>query len=204
MPTRPVAICDPLPLMRLGLRSALRDIEDQLEDVGTSSELIAWSDRVGAGTAVLSLDGADHWTTLRRLGGASSGVRVVALVDQPRAIDYREAIRAGATSVISRRSLCTEIADVVRSTMRGHAVVPAATVRELSRHRPTTAAAWSSEERAWLDSLARGHSLDDMAHEFGYSRRTMARRLGGLYARLGASRQGPALAVAGRLGLIEA
>ncbi len=204
MPTGTVAICDPLPVMRLGLRSALQDIEDQIEEIGSVAELLRWADRTEVGTAVVSLHGSSQWATLRVLSRPPSTVRIVALVDRPEAVELREALRAGATSVVSCQSTCRDIADVVRSTLRGQAVVPIGAARELSGHSGAASSApWSSEERALLQSLARGDSTEAMARSFGYSRRTMARRLQGLYQKLGAQRQGPALATAGRLGLIE-
>ena len=62
---------------------------------------------------------------------------------------------------------------------------------------------FSLRERRWLQSLAAGPTVGEVAAAEGYSPRHMRRILAGVYERLGATGRIPALVAAARLGLLD-
>ena len=62
---------------------------------------------------------------------------------------------------------------------------------------------FSLRERRWLQSLAEGATVRQLAAAEGYSPRHMRRMLAGVYERLGATGRIPALVAAARLGLLD-
>jgi DNA-binding CsgD family transcriptional regulator len=56
---------------------------------------------------------------------------------------------------------------------------------------------------AWIVELSRGSTVVALAERYGYSERVMFRRLGEVYARLGAMNRAEALVAAERFGLLE-
>lgn len=189
-----VIVDDPLPLVARALTAEL----GTGVVVSTVALDTAWRPSADVAVVVVSLVDERAWRALRRLADASS-TAVVALLDEPTTTMTRDALRAGATSVCDRGATAREIAGVIECTLAGGAVIPARVAeREVDER------AWSDEERSWLRDLAAGDSVGALAWRYGFSRRTMARRLHDVYRRLGTTRQAPALAEAARRGLLRA
>lgn len=189
-----VGVCDPIPLVVAGLRSQLGcDVTavrgDEVDTWARPRERPVW---------VLSLVDRSAWESLRIVASIDFGPPIVALLDAPTPLSTADAVNAGATSVYDRFAEPEDLAAVIRCTPAGNGIVPAGMTASSDPN-----SEWTDEERAWLRSLARGTSVGDLAWEFGYSRRTMARRLHDIYLRLGTQRQPQALAEATRRGLIR-
>jgi DNA-binding NarL/FixJ family response regulator len=100
----------------------------------------------------------------------------------------------------------SEIAAVARSALDGITVVPAEVAVALARragdpHRHVPPL--DPIELEWIVALSKGATVVEIADRHGYSERAMFRKLGDVYARLGAGGRAEALVVAGRLGLLE-
>ena len=108
---------------------------------------------------------------------------------------------AGASGVVACCANPEELAETVHAAVAGKTVLPSDVVRGLTADAERTGAV-SAEERAWLKALADGATVADLSRRFAYSERQLYRRLGALYARLGAGGKTEALLRAERAGLL--
>lgn len=110
----------------------------------------------------------------------------------------RKAIAEGATTALPRDS---EPATVYRSIMaatEGETVLAPGVMADLLAPVDN----FSEEEIVWLQALAGGKSVEEVAWLTGYSRRTMYRRLRPLYRKLGAEGHVQAILAAKDRGLL--
>jgi DNA-binding NarL/FixJ family response regulator len=187
-------------LVCAGLRAALRHDARVIEP----SDLLGWASTRDAAVAVVSMVSGDDWSLLSALRRVSPELPIVALLDRSRMVEFREALRRGATSSLPRSATSAQIADVVRAALNRQSVVPSGVLHDVVHQIPADSFdGWSVDERRWLRRLADGASVATVAAEAGMSARTMARRLKHLYMRLGVERQAQALAIAARFGLLD-
>lgn len=201
-----IGICDPLPIFRGGLRSALCGASFLVEEPVDILEWAGRSDHTDTATSVvLSLTTRSEWQLLDRLHEQQPGVAVVTLLQQPTAHSYRDALARGALSAAPRAATTMHIVEVVRAALHHQCLLPEAVSRALAcggDATATNASPPSEEERSWLRELANGVSVEDLAWRLGYSRRTMYRRLRRVYRILGTNRREGALVAALRDGVI--
>lgn len=196
MVNRATAICDPVPLAACGLRDALGDGAQIIE----SGELRSWATGTPDGLCIVSVVHAEDWQLISAVVAASSSPTVVSLLDWASRAAIRRALDIGVAAALPRSAKVSDIVGAIGSVKNGFAVVPREAAQTTSVHGRTD---WSEEDRAMLESLARGRSVSEMAATLGYSRRTAARRLRVIYDRLGASGASQATAIASRLGIIR-
>lgn len=200
-----VGISDPLPVFRGGLRAALTQASFV---VCEPADIVGWTRLPQANqgdrrAVLLSLATQTDWVILDRVHDGQSEIAVVALLQQPSNAGYRNALARGALSAAPRGATCEHIVNVVRAAVEGCALLPATVAHAMADSiSAASAEGLKEEERRWLRALGDGASVEDLAWEFGYSRRTMYRRLSAIYRRLGADRRDAALLTAARIGLI--
>ena len=207
-----VAISDPLPIFRGGLHAALTMASFM---VCEPADIVEWTGRSPSGrggpsstdtaerAVLLSLATQTDWTVLDRLHDRRPDMPIVTLLEQPSDASYREALTRGALSAAPRGAACEHIVDVVRAAVEGRTLLPAKVSRALARSMATSNGGMlQDDERSWLRALGEGASVENLARRFGYSRRTMYRRLNSIYRRLGADGRESALLTAVRAGLI--
>lgn len=131
---------------------------------------------------------------------------VVALVEPGDAETVAHALHHGAVAAVEWQAETARIVQVAEAAARGDALLPSAIARGLPAHgvdphaeRPHV----EEEELEWLEELAQGSTVVDLADNYGYSERVMFRRLHDLYGRLGAANRSEALINAVRFGLLR-
>lgn len=191
-----LAICDPMPLVRNGLRAACEPHGFAVEE--NPIDIVKWSRERPKAFIVLSISSTDDWNLLKRLQAQTPDTSVVSLLDRPSVDSYRRALRSGARSVIARSAPVEDIVSVLRCTSNGNGLVPSAALSVNAVY----SGALTDEETHWLSELARGVSIEDLARTTSYSRRTMFRRLNVMYRKLGVNRRQHALVAATHRGVI--
>ena len=198
-----IGVSDPLPVFRTGLRLALIQAAFTVDE---PDDVVAWADADGSRSVLMSVASRSDWSVLDCLHERRPEAVVVALLHEPVRERYCEALARGAVSVLPRAATITEIVEVMRAAVEGRSLLPAEVLSDLARRHSRSpserTSILSDEERGWMRGLAEGASVEDLAWRFGYSRRTMYRRLRVVYRRLGASRRDQALVAAIRRGMI--
>lgn len=205
-----VGIWDPLPVFRRGLRSALTQV---FFTVAEPADIVAWArahparnntGRREQWAVLLSLTHQSDWNVLDRLIDHGADAPVVTLLQTTSAEAYRDVLRRGALSAAPRSASSDQIVAVVRAAVGGRSLLPGMVSRALANGpgRADVDQRVSNEEQRWLRVLAEGASVEELAWRFGYSRRTMYRRLNQVYRRLGTDRREGAIVAALRAGVI--
>lgn len=191
-----LAICDPVPLVRNGLRAACEPYGFAIEE--NPVDIVKWSQERPDAAVVLSVANVEDWNTLKRLQLQTPDTSIVSLLDRPSADTYRRALHFGARSAIARSAPVEDIVAVLRCTSNGNGLIPAAAFAPNG----LDTASLTGEETHWLGELTRGVSVEELARAAGYSRRTMFRRLNTVYRKLGTNRRQHALIAATNRGVI--
>ena len=156
-----------------------------------------------AAPAVVSVVPADQAAAALPLLHRPAPRPVVLVVDEPDVHAYADALRGGATGVVSTAMELEEAVAVIRSASTGHTLLPCAMARALCRPLSGPAPALAPREREWLRGLADGGTVAGLARRVGYSEREMYRLLSAVYSRLGATSRTEALLLAERWGLLH-
>lgn len=187
-----VRVVEEAPAYRRGLEEALAGAGHRVAEEDEAPDLALVTLRVAADCG--------------RLESWSARAPVVALVEPGDAETVAHALHHGAVSAVEWQADIGRIVQVAEAAARGDALLPSAMVRGLPGHgvdphaeRPHV----EEEELEWLEELARGSTVVDLADNFGYSERVMFRRLHDLYGRLGAANRSEALINAVRFGLLH-
>jgi DNA-binding NarL/FixJ family response regulator len=127
---------------------------------------------------------------------------IVAVLPSLQATLVERVFAAGASGVVACCADPREFTEMVQAAIEGKTVLPCELVRQLAGKAEGTSAL-SLTERRWLKALAEGCTVCDLARRSAYSERQMHRRLGAVYARLGARGKTEALLRAERAGLLD-
>jgi DNA-binding NarL/FixJ family response regulator len=128
---------------------------------------------------------------------------VVLLVAEASPETWADAVRAGATGVVTLSDDPEDVLTVLRCAGRGQTLLPRAVVQALCRPASAPVPSLTAIEQAWLRRLAAGGTVAALARGCGYSEREMYRRLSDVYLRLGARTRTEALLLAERFGLLD-
>jgi DNA-binding NarL/FixJ family response regulator len=202
-----LAVGDDWPVRRLGIVAALQARGFAVAEFDGDPDLIRWAARHGADRrgAVVCIDGPDGATRIGSLRSSCEALVIVALLSHSSADSVRSALLAGATAALPLGATPDTLADGVVAALRGHTLIAHGHALALalgSTVASPLAAVVSPTERDWLDLLASGITIADMAAAAAFSEREMHRRLGRLDARLGAHNRSQALVTAARHGLL--
>jgi DNA-binding NarL/FixJ family response regulator len=194
-----VAIWDPLPIYRMGIRAALGQTKLSMEE---PSDLMRWVSEHTHLIVLLTLDAADDWGILKRLLQANEHVLIITLLSDNNLHSYARAVRTGAISAVARHASADDIRAVVLEAIKGRSLLPIEVTRLLTTSAGLLELPDQLEQRdiEWLRTLAQGASVAQLAESAGYSERAMYRLLRDVYARLGARNRTEAVAMASRNG----
>ena len=202
-----LAVGDDCPVRRLGIVAALQARGFHVAEFDHDGALADWAARNGATRrgAVVCIDGADGTTRIGALRSSCAALTIVALLSQSSAESVRSALLAGATAALPLDAEADTLADGVAAALGGHTLIAHGHAMALalgSTASSPLAARVSATERHWLDLLASGVTIADMAAAAAFSEREMHRRLSRLYERLGVHNRSQALVTATRHGLL--
>jgi DNA-binding NarL/FixJ family response regulator len=190
-----VAVTDPFPLFRHGLRMALAEAGFDAE---FPTDLLTWARIDEPRLLLFTVRAAQDWYLLPELCQARAGTTVIAVLEDASVPTSVRALSAGAAGILPRDATLSTMREVVEAAARGDSLVPTSVLRALTERQPTgepaTAAARpSTAEREWLSLLARGDTVATVAARAGYSERMMFRLLRDLYTKIGAANRTEAM-----------
>jgi DNA-binding NarL/FixJ family response regulator len=179
-----VAVFDPLPVFRHGIMAALGSDGVRPE---APEDLMAWIHQEQRQVVLLTLQSGKDWALLAQLHQAQPDVVVVAVLEDTGVGTYVRALAAGAVSAVPRDTPPEGMRQVVEAAVSGTSLLPTEVVRVLlSRGEadPDDSEMPSPREIEWLQQLASGLTVAQLADQTGYSERAMYRLLRSLYAKL--------------------
>lgn len=196
-----LAVIDPAPLFRRGLRIGLTDAGF---DARECSDLIAWAQLQGRRAAVVTVEAPEELDTISLAMAHNRELIVVVLRDESSPRTWAETLKAGAAACIAKSVSFEELIEGLRLALRGKTVAPAEVVRDLVISIPLAPEECpvSDRETIWIKTLATGATVTELARASGYSEREMYRYLSGLYSRMGARNRTEALVRAAHWGLL--
>jgi DNA-binding NarL/FixJ family response regulator len=190
-----VAVTDPFPLFRHGVRMALAEAGFDAE---SPTDLLTWARIDEPRLLLFTVRTAQDWDLLPELCQARAGTAVIAVLEDASVPASVRALNAGAAGILPRDATLPTMREVVGAAARGDSLVPTSVLRALTERQPTgepaTAAGRpSTAEREWLSLLARGDNVATVAARAGYSERMMFRLLRDLYTKIGAANRTEAM-----------
>ena len=197
----PVVILDPAAAFRRGLTACLTESGFAPEE---PEDLAAWVSGGGQRAILVTVRPPSGWQPLSSLESIGPEVVVVALLVDATPDAYAQALRFGADGVVSWDAEPEAIARVVQAGLEGQLLLPVEVGQALAAGAVGLVdPEWiTSEETEWLQLLARGMTVHDLADKTGYSERAMFRFLAGLYGKMGVSNRTEAVLLASQRGLL--
>lgn len=182
--------------------SALADTEltPELPD-----DLREWINGAGPRAVVVPAGSLDELEAVIDLRDARWDLVVITLMPDATQASYRRALRAGATAAVASDAPIDEMVEVVREAVQGRAVLPADVARRLALDAPEMPSDYSPsfDEIGWVQAMAAGTTIADLAEQSGCSKSEMTRRLNMLYEQVGAENRTDALIKFARWGLLD-
>ena len=181
-----------------------------LLDAGFEAEVVSdagtWSRMAGRRALLISVLLPQDSAALSSLQAANEDLIVLALLRESHVRAYDQALRAGAGSAVAWEAPPESIIKVLRALLEDGCLLPVPIARALFvNENPTVdVSEISSEEVRWLQMIADGVTVAELARQASYSEREMFRLLNRLYQRMGARNRMEALVSAVRSGLLEA
>lgn len=128
---------------------------------------------------------------------------VVAIVPTYGRIDVTQAMAVGATAVVASTATSVTMVATVAAAMEGNALVPATVLADLTAAIEPTPCALTAEEIGYLQHLAQGMTVCDLARTVGRSERDMYRALSRLWKQMRAIDRTDGLLKAARNGWLD-
>jgi DNA-binding NarL/FixJ family response regulator len=196
------AIVDPCPARAHGIAAALSqdDFETAVvQDYGNT--LVSVRPDV---VVVASRDAGEVEGVAKEVSAlCGSDVTLVALLPDDSATTFRSALRGGVTGAVQEDADLDRIRECVRLALRRRTVLPTDVAHRLANGRTGSAGpVLSTTEAAWLQGLADGRTVGELASAWAFSERELHRQLRALYFRIGASNRVRALLWAMQEGVI--
>jgi DNA-binding NarL/FixJ family response regulator len=194
-----VAVFDPLPVFRHGIMAALG-----IDGVGSEApeDLMTWIHEEQRQIILMTLHSAEDWALLSQLHRDRPSVVVVAVLEDAGVDAYVRALAAGAVSAVPRDTPPEGVRQVFEAAVSGTSLLPTEVVRvllssgESAPDGPDGPEMPSAREIEWLQQLADGITVAQLADRTGYSERAMYRLLRGLYTKLDVKTRTEALMLA--------
>jgi DNA-binding NarL/FixJ family response regulator len=184
MPMR-IAVFDPLPVYRRGIIAALGDAGMIAE---APDDPLEWSRQDAQQIVFLTLQSQADWQLMTRLRHAHGAPLVVAVLTDTSVSGYLKALSGGAAVAVPRNAPPERLRQIFEEAVRGMSLLPIGVVRALARTGRVSDQVEdvpSTHERKWLQELASGTTVTQLAEQSGYSERSMYRLLQDLYRRIG-------------------
>jgi DNA-binding NarL/FixJ family response regulator len=189
------------PVYARGLQAVLQEggaVSTVVPDLAQLGVVLA-----GPGPLVVIVPDLAHLAAVLPVAPAAARHGFVVLVDEASPDTCADALRAGATGVITPLDDPQDVLAVLRCAGRGQTVLARAVVQALCRPASLPPPSLTDVEQAWLRRLAAGGTVAGLARGCGYSEREMYRRLSDVYLRLGARTRTEALLLAERFGFLD-
>lgn len=189
-----------------GTTRALLDALKQAEiDAEPADDLAKWAAGPGPRAVVLSADTAEELDTVIDLRDANWDLVVITLTSDDSEATYRKALRAGATAAAPADAPIEQIVEVVREALAGYSVLPADVARGLALEAPERPSEYapSLDEISWIQAMAAGKTMVEIAELADLSKAELAKRLNRLYERIGAENRTEAIIKFARWGLLD-
>lgn len=193
-----MAVVDPLPIFRRGIRSLLADAGLSVEE---PDNLLHWILRGERSAVLMTLQTAEDWALLRQAATMASNLLLIALLTDTGADAYVKAINSGAIAAVPRSAPAEAIIEVLVTAMKGKSILPIEVVRALAADfHDRSPSELSGLEIGWLRALSQGITVARLGEQTGYSERAMYRLLRQLYRRMEVSNRIEAISKASRQG----
>jgi len=140
------------------------------------------------------------WAELDAAAAHRPRIPILALMQDPDLRSVERALCAGATGALPLVCDGCNLVDGISALLAGIAVLPTRAMETILRRPRTTEL--TAEEIDWLNSLAAGATIGELANVAGYSERQLYRKLRDAYGRLGVQSRTEALLLAQRRGLL--
>ncbi len=205
MPARPaILVIDLCPARRCGIVAALAGAGFKAE----ASQYPAGDHRSPAADVpsviFYSSDDGDL-TAVRGVHRDWPGVPLIVLLPNANSAEYWEMLNSGASAVLPVNAELAELVNAAVGVLSGLVVLPKLAAADQAfagtPHPPDVML--NDQEVTWLKALAQGATVTHIAHDAGYSERSMYRRLGILYKRLKVRNRTQALLAASERGLLR-
>jgi DNA-binding NarL/FixJ family response regulator len=197
----PVVIADGVPAYRFGLSAAFAEAGFHPDE---PVDLERWARLPGRRGLLISVSSAEDYETIRSFRTANDELIVVALLRDAVPEMYVRALQAGASGAVSWTSPPDAVIAVVQAAREQQLLLPRDVVEAIASGivvAPTLRGVRQAE-KAWLQMMADGHTVSDLARAIGYSEREMFRLLRSLYERMGVKNRTEALLKAAQCGLL--
>lgn len=197
----PVAVINALPIFRFGMFQALEAADFLPCEVG---DVVKWASRSGNCAVVCAIHDESDLDVVVDLSASAPDAVVLTLVRGSSANLIRESLRVGARSSAPLDAEPDEVVFALTAAMEAKTVLPADIAHELAVGTRSSKPKVKLEERDedWLQRLAAGSTVADLAEQSGYSTREMFRILANLYRRMGVRTRTEALITASRWGIV--
>jgi DNA-binding NarL/FixJ family response regulator len=201
---RSCMIIDAHPVVRLGIRRLLEPAEWDFEELPHGGEAVSLINSVGRfDVAIVEMraaqgDAPSGTQTVRALLKAQPGIGIVAHGGRVGRHSLREALDAGASAYVSKRSSPTVLRTAVNAVERFDSFIDPEAAEAAGR-----AIAITPRQRQVLQLFANGLSTDEAAEQLGLSRETVRTHARATLPRLGARDRAHAIAIALRGSLID-
>jgi NarL family two-component system response regulator LiaR len=198
-------VIDGHPLVRLGMRNALRD-GFEVEEMETRAEAVDLVRDIGSfDVAIVDMrrwetdaeEALDGNAAIRALRKAKPGLGIVAHGERPERHLANSAIQAGASAYVARTAAAELLMRAVNAALAQESFIDPAVPPPGSRGKLTR------RQREILQLLANGGSTTVAARELGLSEETVKTHTKNALGRLGARNRTHAVAIALRDALIE-
>ena len=197
-----VAIVDVVPSYRLGLAAAFQEAGFTPEE---PADLDVWIRLPGARVLLFTVGLADDYTIIRRFVEANHALLLIALLRDSTPEMYARALYAGAAGAVPWTSAPEAVIAVVESARQGYVLLPQNVAKAIADGVGSSSGlpGIRAEEIRWLQMMAKGKTVAELAGLIGYSEREMFRLLRQLYDHMGVRNRTEALLKAARCGVLS-
>lgn len=200
-----ILVADDHAIVRMGL-VALLNMERDFTVVGEAEDgasVVARAKELKPDVAVLDLmmPVQDGIAATREIRAANPAVQVVVLTTSNAGTDLARAREAGAAGLVVKTASNDELLEAIRVVAAGGEYVSEEAARALEAR--TEIATLTARQREMLDALTRGMTNKEIARAFGISGDCVKMHLSNVFAKIGASNRGEAIAIALRERLVR-
>lgn len=184
------------------LRDALEDAEIHTE---TPDDLTVFASGTGPRAVVMAIDSTEELDAVIDLRDANWDLVVVTLTPDDSQATYRSALRAGATASAPANAPISQIVEVVREALHGRSILPADVARRFALDAPDMPSDYapSLDQIGWIQAMAAGQTMAEIAESAALSRSELTKRLSLLYRHIGAENRTEAIIKFARWGLLD-
>lgn len=193
-----LAVVDTVPVFMSGLVTCCGELGFQTVGYSRLSDVPADSETLGI---VVALRREEDWGALAEACSRWPEIPIVVVVPHLVSAVVERALSVGACGVVDVSATSEHLVEALRAAVGWNTLLPRTIALELVRS-GAEGHGLAPRELGWLQHLAHGSTVSDLASCVGYSEREMHRHLARVYALLDARGKTQALLEAQRLGLI--